>query len=216
MKAGMRLYRRVSDPDSHRASNIASLYAGISPIFQNAAQVKQMLATDIAYYMGWLGHYVADAAMPLHDSIHHDGWSGQNPKGYTRDPRIHDRFESEYVDLIGTAEADVLKYVAKDARYLEDPWQATLTHSLDARNFVEDVYRLDLRGAFRNKDDQEAREMIYKRIAAGATFLRDLSYTAWIESAKPVPQVKPIDQPHNPENPKYNPAAGTAPAPAHR
>ena len=55
-----------------------------------------MLATDIAFYMGWLGHYVADAAMPLHDSIHHDGWSGENPKGYTRDPEIHDRFESNY------------------------------------------------------------------------------------------------------------------------
>ena len=44
--------------------------------------------------MGWLGHYVADAAMPLHDSIHHDGWAGDNPKGYTRDPNIHGRFES--------------------------------------------------------------------------------------------------------------------------
>ena len=115
-----------------------------------------MLATDIAFYMGWLGHYVADAAMPLHESIHHDGWSGDNPKGYTRDPEIHGRFESYFVDLIGTAESDVLTYMPKDARYLEDPWQATLNHSLDARNFVEDVYRLDLRGAFRNKDDQEA------------------------------------------------------------
>jgi len=182
VKAGMRLYRRVSDPDSYGFSNIASLYS----------------------------------AMPLHDSIHHDGWSGENPKGYTRDPEIHGRFESNYVDLIGTAESDVLKYIPRDARYLEDPWQAALNHSLDARNFVEDIYRLDLRGAFRNKDDQEAREMVYKRIAAGATFLRDLAYTAWIESAKPVPQVKPIDQPHNPENPRFNPAAGSAPAPPHQ
>jgi len=216
MKAGMRLYRHVSDPDSYSFSNIASLYAAISPVFQDAGQVKQMLATDIAFYMGWLGHYVADAAMPLHDSIHHDGWSGENPKGYTRDPEIHGRFESYYVDPIGTAESDVLKYMPKDARHFEDPWQATLNHSLDARNFVEDIYRLDLRGAFRNKDDQEARGMVYKRIAAGATFLRDLAYTAWIESAKPVPQVKPIDQPHNPENPRFNPAAGSAPAPSHQ
>jgi len=29
------------------------------------------------------------------------------------------------------------------------------------------------------------RELVYKRIAAGATFLRDLAYTAWVESAKP-------------------------------
>ena len=40
-----------------------------------------MLANDIAFYMGWVGHYVADAAQPLHNSIHHDGWSGANPKG---------------------------------------------------------------------------------------------------------------------------------------
>ena len=213
MKAGMRLYRHVSDPDQQHFANIAKLYAAISPVFQDAAQVKQMLANDIAFYMGWVGHYAADAAMPLHDSIHHDGWSGDNPKGYTRDPHIHDRFESDYVELIGATEADLLQYVPKDARYLEDPWQATLKHSLDSRNFVEDVYRLDLRGGFAKKDDQQARELVLKRMAAGAAFLRDLAYTAWIDSAKPVPPVKPIDLPENPQNPRYNPATGSAPAP---
>ena len=212
LKAGMRLYRNVSDPDQHGFTNMAKLYAGISPVFQDAAQVKQMLANDIAFYMGWLGHYAADAAMPLHDSIHHDGWSGNNPKGYTRDPHIHERFESQYVELIGVTEADLLNYVPKDPRYFEDPWQATLKHSLDARNFVEDVYRLDLRDAFQKKDNQEARELVLKRMAAGAAFLRDLAYTAWIDSAKPLPPVKPIDLPENPDNPKYNPATGSAPA----
>ena len=214
MKAGMRLYRHLSDPDQHGFTSVAKLYAAISPVFEDAAQVKQMLANDIAFYMGWVGHYAADAAMPLHDSIHHDGWSGDNPKGYTRDPHIHDRFESTYVDLIGATEADLLQYVPKDPRYLEDPWQATLKHSLEARNFVEDVYQLDLRDALQKKDDQEARELVCKRMAAGAAFLRDLAYTAWIDSAKPVPPVKPMDLPENPANPKYNPATGSAPAPA--
>jgi hypothetical protein len=50
-------------------------------MFSDPAQVKQMLANDIAFYMGWVGHYVADAAQPLHNSMHHDGWSGPNPKG---------------------------------------------------------------------------------------------------------------------------------------
>jgi len=80
LKAGMRLYRHVSDPVQHTFSNIAKLYATISPVFQDAAPVRQMLANDIALYMGWLGHYAADAAMPLHNSIHHDGRSGDNPK----------------------------------------------------------------------------------------------------------------------------------------
>ena len=62
------------------------------------------------------------------------------------------------------------------------------------------------------KDDAEARELVYKRLAAGASFLRDLAYTAWIESAKPVPRVDPINRMENPANPRYNPAAGSAPA----
>jgi len=193
MKAGMRLYRAVDNP---RVSpvNLAALYAKISPLYSNPAEVKQMLAADIAFYMGWVGHYAADAAMPLHDSKHHDGWSGPNPKGYTRDPQIHGRFESTYVDLIEVTAPDIAKYMRKEPRHLDNVWQATLDHSLEAREFVEDVYRLDLRGAYGNKDDAEARELVYRRLAAGASLLRDLAYTAWIESVKPAPEVKAIDR----------------------
>ena len=41
---------------------------------------------------------------------------------------------------------------------------------------------------------EQARELVLRRMAAGAEFLRDLTYTAWIDSAKPVPAVKPIDR----------------------
>ena len=104
--------------------------------------------------------------------------------------------------------------MSKTPRYLEDPWEAVLKHSLAARNFVEDVYRLDQRHAFEKKDDPEARELVSKRLAAGAEFLRDLTYTAWIDSAQPVLPVKTLDQPQNPDNPRYNGATGSAPAPA--
>jgi hypothetical protein len=211
MKAGMRLYRAVANPNQSQA-NLASVFAKISPLFTDASQVKQMLANDIAFYMGWVGHYVADAAQPLHNSMHHDGWSGPNPKGYTRDTQIHGRFESAYVDLIEVTAPDVVKYMRKDARHLDDVWKATLDHSLEARESVDAVYRLDLVSAFVKKDNQEARELVYKRLASGAGFLRDLAYTAWIESAKPIPPIDPLDRMENPNNPKYNPATGSAPA----
>ena len=211
IKAGMRLYRAVDDPQQSPA-NLATVLKGISPLFADANQVKQMLGNDLAFYMGWVGHYVADAAQPLHNSQHHDGWAGTNPKNYTRDPDIHGRFESRYVDLIETTAPDVVKYMRPEARHLNDVWKATLDHSLEARESVEDVYRFDLRGAFTKKDDAQARELVYKRLASGASFLRDLVYTAWIESAKPVPRVDSLNRMENPLNPRYNPAAGSAPA----
>jgi hypothetical protein len=210
MKAGMRLYRLANAKDK----NIASLYSSLSPLYSDLEQVKTMLADDVAFYMGWLGHYIADAAMPLHNSQHHDGWTGPNPKGYTRDPNIHGRFESSYVDLIGVTESAMLPYVRKEARYLEDPWVAILDHMIEARGFAEEVYRLDLRGAFKDAKDREAQRLVYTRLASGAGFLRDLAHTAWVESSKPVPPTAPIDIPSNPDNPRYNPATGSAPAPA--
>jgi hypothetical protein len=130
--------------------------------------------------------------------------------GYTRDPEIHGRFESGYVDRMDATEADVARYVRKEARYLEDPWTAILDHMIEARNSVEDVYRIDLRGGFKDPEDKEARELVCKRLASGASFLRDLAYTAWIESGKPFTVTGPL--PNDPRNPNYNPATGSAPA----
>jgi hypothetical protein len=104
--------------------------------------------------------------------------------------------------------------VRKEAHYLEGPWVAILDHMIEARGFVEDVYRLDLRGAFQAVKDQEARKFVYSRLASGAGFLRDLAHTARIETARPVPATAPIDLPNNPDNPRYDPATGSAPAPA--
>jgi len=217
MKAGMRLYRIADSKGSTLAaqySDIAGRYAAISSMFHDPAEVKSYLANDIAFYMGWLGHYVADAAQPLHNSRHHDGWAGDNPKGYTRDPDIHGRFETQFVDLAQISEADLTPYVRKTAKDLDDPWIAILDHMIEARNAVEEVYQLDLRGAFKDGGNTAAKKLVCSRLASGASFLRDLAYTAWIESAKPTPAVNPIDVPNNPDNPRYNPATGSAPAPS--
>ena len=213
LKAGMRLYRFAGVRDSGRAfRDIAGLYAPVSPLLEDPAQIKEFLARDVAFYMGWLGHYVADAAMPLHNSKHHDGWDGDNPNNYTRDPEIHGRFESAYVDLIKVTEGDLISYIGK-ARRLGDPWAAILDHMIEARAFTEEVYRLDLRGAFTKANDADARKLTCSRLASGASFLRDLVYTAWIESATPPSSGKPIESMSNPANPLYNPATGSAPAP---
>ena len=161
----MRLYRRCIESRSVRPpeyrDGVRGDFSPLSRSLRGEADAGQR--HRVLHGLG--RHYVADAAQPLQNSVHHDGWSGADPKGYTRDPQIHGRFESQYVDLIAVTEEDVLKYMRKEPRLLEDVWKAVLNHSIEARDFTEDVYRLDLRGAFAKKDDAEARELVCKRLA---------------------------------------------------
>jgi hypothetical protein len=187
MKAAMRVYRR--------------------PATQK--QDAKFLEQDIAFYMGWLGHYTADGAQPLHDTVHHDGWQGPNPKSYTADPRIHGRFESLFVDLIQLSEVDLMPLVSKP-RVLGDPFAAILDHLDDASTHVEEIYQMDKNGSFADKTNERAASLVKTQLAKAAALLRDLTYTAWVASAEPAAPVERDQNPINPSNPRYNPATGSA------
>jgi hypothetical protein len=169
---------------------------------------RRFLAQDIAFYMGWLGHYTADGAQPLHDTIHHDGWRGPDPKNYTRETRIHGRFETQFVDLIALGEADLMPQVSAP-RVLDDPFAAILAHLDDASEHVEEVYQMDARGAYSEKSDQQARTLVTRQLSRAASLLRDLTYTAWVESGKAAAPVK--SNPISSTSPGYDPETGTAP-----
>jgi hypothetical protein len=196
IKSGMRQYRALmaQNTDASRAD-------------------ARFLAQDIAFFAAWLGHYTADGAQPLHDTIHHDGWVGPNPKGYTQDRRIHGRFESQFVDLIKLTDADLTPRMSP-ARVLDDPFAAILAHLDDASTHVEAVYIMDKRGAYSNPNDAEAVQLVRSQLAKAASLLRDLVYTAWIASGRPEPRMDESHSPLSRSNPLYNPATGTAPPPA--
>ncbi len=191
MKSAMRQYRRAVADKSAESQTEA-----------------RYLAQDIAFYLGWLGHYTADGAQPLHDTIHHDGWQGANPKQFTTDPRIHTRFESAFVDLIQLTDGDLIPLVDKP-KLIDDPFAAFVAHLDKAATHVEEVYSMDKAGAFADKSNEPAAKLVKRQLAEAATLLRDLAYTAWIESGRP-----PAAGGGNPisrTNPNYNPETGTAP-----
>lgn len=163
-----------------------------------------------AYEVALLGHYIGDGAQPLHDSIHSDGWRGDNPKGHTRDRTIHGRFESKFVDAIGLTDRDLVSRIGKPAHLQGDLFDAVLAFLDEAAGDLETVYRLEKRDGFSNPADQDVRRLVYARAASGAAMLRDMIHRAWIESgARPAPrEPDPLDQ----KNPRYNPATGSAPA----
>jgi hypothetical protein len=168
------------------------------------------LEQTCAFYVAWMGHYLGDGSQPLHVTIHHDGWQGPDPKSYTRDPKIHGRFESQYVDAISLSENDILPRIGQPGHLTGDVFDMILAHLDEAGSNVEAIYKLDKRNAFADVHDTEAKEMVYSRTAAGARMLRDLVYRAWLESAQPGTRVSPgpIDQ----SNPLYNPLTGSASA----
>ncbi|MGF7152136.1 hypothetical protein FHS96_005805 [Sphingomonas zeicaulis] len=156
-----------------------------------------------------LGHYIGDGAQPMHDSIHSDGWRGDNPKGFTRDRTIHGRFESRFVDGMALSVADIMPRIGAPGHRTGDMFDAVLAFLDEAGDKVEAVYALEKRNGFADFADKQVRAMIHERTAAGAAMLRDMLCRAWAESASPPAKVVP--SPLDFANPRFNPETGSAP-----
>ena len=77
--------------------------------------------------------------------------------------------------------------MVKAPERLDDPFAGYLAYLRDSHNLVENVYTLDKLGGFTGKGSPEAFDFTTHRLAAASQMLLDLWYTAWVESAQPVP-----------------------------
>jgi hypothetical protein len=131
---------------------------------------------------GILGHYVADVANPAHTTIHYNGWVGANPRGFATDPAFHGRFETTYVQA-HIELADVTPRVAREARVLEALRAEITAYIARGHAEVERLYELDQLDPWGLETRSPASHAFAaERLAAGATMLRDLWYTAWVTS----------------------------------
>jgi len=132
---------------------------------------------------GILGHYVADASNPAHTTIHYNGWVGENPNGYAIDTRFHGRFESAFVQS-RVKLVDVLPEVAGRPRAFESLRPAIVEYFLQTHAQVERLYQIDKASPFNGANTTPANKAFaVERLAAGASMLRDLRWTAWVTSA---------------------------------
>lgn len=156
-----------------------------------------------------LGHYIGDGAQPMHDSIHSDGWRGDNPKGFTTDRSVHGRFESRFVDGMKLTVGDIAPRIGAPGHRGVDMFEAVLAYLDEAGDKVAALYMLEKRNGFADFADKDVRAMVYERTAAGASMLRDMLCRAWAESAQPPAEVTPA--PLDFTNPRFNPETGSAP-----
>ena len=154
---------------------------------------------------------MGDGSQPLHVSIHHDGWQGDNPNGYTQDRTIHSRFESRYVEMLQVAAKDIASHEPPANPLNGDLFDTVLRYLDTSSQRVEEIYKLEKAGAFAKPGEAEAQSLTFERLGAGAAMLRDLTDRAWRESALPPVHLKPGA--NDPNNPAYDPLTGSIPAP---
>jgi hypothetical protein len=153
---------------------------------QAAHQPTRAVEQAIVFYAGWLGHYVGDGSQPLHTTIQYNGWVGANPNGYTTEHKIHGQFESAYVAANITAKD--FSGLVKAPERLDNPFTDYVAYLRQSNTLVENVYALEKAGGFTGKGSPAAFDFTTHRLAAASQMLLDLWYTAWLESAVPVPE----------------------------
>lgn len=138
------------------------------------------------FYAGWLGHYAGDASQPLHTTIQYNGWVGPNPHGYTTAHTIHWQFEGTFVGANIHA-PQVRAQMTPPQAIQRDMFDAYVAYLRHTATYVEEVYQLEKAGGFAGQGTAESRDFAAARLAAGASMLRDMIYTAWLDSAQSVP-----------------------------
>ena len=142
---------------------------------------RAMIEERIINDAGILGHYVTDGSNPHHTSIHHNGWIGDNPKGYSTDKTIHYRFEGQYVET--HLQVNDLMPLIGAARVLAKPREEVIAYLQTSRSQLETLYELEKKESFSDvTKSEEHKQFVSKRLAAGAQMLRDLWWTAWLTS----------------------------------
>jgi len=153
---------------------------------KGAGEDTRPVEEAIVFYAGWLGHYVGDGSQPLHVTVHYNGWTGPNPHGYTTEHQIHYQFESPFVSANIHAAEVQMKMTPVEA--IEgDMFDAYVAYLRHTATYAEKVYQFDKAGGFVGAGSKESRDFAAERLAAGASMLRDMIYTAWLDSAQPVP-----------------------------
>ena len=155
---------------------------------------------NVIYVMGVMGHYVGDCAQPLHTTVHHNGWVGDNPQGYTNWPGFHSWIDGGLIGKAGikfaglaprVVSAQPISLLARpDGR---DPMFVAVMDYLIAQNqLVEPLYQLEKHGKLSDQlektgkfhqdpipVDAEGRAFIEGQLLKGGAMLAAIWTTAW-------------------------------------
>lgn len=156
---------------------------------------------DVVHVMGLLGHYVGDAAQPLHTTDNYNGWAGPNPNGYTTWRGLHSWIDGSLVAKAGITFDGLKSRVQPPEAFLLGPradgrdplFVAVMDWFLQQHAEVETLYQLEKAGKLSNEReviertpsffpgpvDPAGRAFMEGRFLSGGEMLAKLWVTAW-------------------------------------
>lgn len=148
---------------------------------------------NIVYMMGVMGHMVGDASQPLHTTIHHHGWVGDNPHGYSTSSRIHSWIDGGYFAKIGGADLPGMKARLRPAHLVqiegrtakpEEMFQLAMTFILQQNKQVEPLYQMEKAGKLSGEGEtgREGKAFLEGQLLKSCQLLGDIWYSAWQEA----------------------------------
>lgn len=140
-------------------------------------QPTRAVEARIAFYAGWISHYVTDGAQPLHATVNYDGWVAANPEGFTTRRGVHEKFEADFVDDNISA-SDVIA-VRPNIPVIRDLMKDYVAYLRNALLFVRPLYEMEKAGGFDGAGTPESRRFVAERMAAGRDMLAALWTAAW-------------------------------------
>jgi hypothetical protein len=177
------------------AENYSKLKSGFSYLkaFEENGGTPEEIANaqqNIVYIMGVMGHYAGDSSQPLHSTIHHHGWVGQNPNHYTTESSIHSWIDGGFFRKIGGANLKELSSKVRTAQLLtlnqhpaepSQVFQAGLEFIREQHRQVEPLYELYKDGKLSGEGEKgtEGRAFLEAQLLKAGQFLGDIWYSAW-------------------------------------
>ena len=142
---------------------------------------------DVLYVMGVMGHFVGDAAQPLHTTIHHHGWIGDNPHGYTTNRSFHQWIDGEYFNKTGGLKFESLRGRVPPAHSVGDRarpevlFGQVMAYLFESHRQLEPLYQLEKDGKLSAEGEKglEGRAFLEGQLIKGGQMLGDIWYSAW-------------------------------------
>jgi hypothetical protein len=145
---------------------------------------------NAVYVMGVMGHFVGDGSQPLHTTMHFNGWTGDNPHGYTTNRTFHQWIDGGY--FLQTGGIDVKKLGAKirpaerikNAGEPDGMFRDAVNYIVKQNKLVEPLYKLEKEGKLTGEGEKglEGRTFLDDQLVKAGQMLGDIWYTAWLEA----------------------------------